>query len=286
LENARFFVRQQYYDFQNREPDQGGFDYWTREQIISCGADLACITARRVVVADAFFFEPEFQLTGSYVFRLYRAAYGNLQPRPNAEIPQLPGYDAFIQDRARVNPFVGDVFQLQAALANAFVQRTEFLAKYPASLSGPQFVDALLATILSDSGANLSSQRDTLIAHLNTGGRGLVLFHLANDYWNNTGCLGGPPCVPPGFGPAVDNRPFLDAEYNRGFVATMYFGFLRRDADIGGYNFWLGQVSSFPLRSTVGQHKMVCGALITSVEYQQRFGIYFVRTDQECAGIQ
>ena len=85
-----------------------------------------------------------------------------------------------------------------------FAQRAEFLAKYPASLSGPQFVDALLATILTDSGANLSSQRDTLIAHFNTGGCGLVLFHLANDYWN-TNCVvpPGPPCVRPGFGPAV-----------------------------------------------------------------------------------
>ena len=84
----------------------------------------------------------------------------------------------------------------------------------------------------------------------------------------------------------MDNRPFLDAEYNRGFVATLYFGFLRRDADLGGYNFWLGQVNSFPLRNPVGQHRMVCGALITSQEYQQRFNVYFTRTDAECGGIQ
>jgi len=282
LENARFFVRQQYYDFQNREPDQGGFDYWTNDQITSCGADLACITARRVRVADAFFFEPEFQQTGSYVFRLYRATFGNIQPRANPEILQLPSYAAFIQDRAHVVGG-GDLAQKQLALANAFAQRADFLAKYPASLSGPQFVDALLATILTDSGANLSSQRDLLITHFNSGGRGLVLFHLANDYWNT--CQSAP-CVPTGFGTAVDNRPFLDAEYNRGFVATMYFGFLRRDADIGGFNFWLGQVASFPLRNPVGQHRMVCGALITSQEYQQRFNLYFTRTDAECGGIQ
>ncbi|HKZ77953.1 MAG TPA: CHRD domain-containing protein [Pyrinomonadaceae bacterium] len=284
LENARFFVRQQYYDFQNREPDQGGFDYWTNDQITSCGADLACITARRVRVADAFFFEPEFQQTGSYVFRLYRAAYGNTQPDANPEISQLPGYAAFIQDRAHVVGG-GDLAQKQLALANTFSQRPEFLQKYPASLSGPQFVDGLLATILTDSGANLSSQRDTLIAHFNAGNRALVLFHLANDYWNSCGQVTAP-CVPSGYGPAVDNRPFLDAEYNRGFVATMYFGFLRRDADLGGYNFWLGQVNSFALRSPVGQHRMVCGALITSQEYQQRFNLNFPRSDAECGAIQ
>ena len=283
LENARYFVRQQYYDFQNRVPDQGGFDYWTNE-ITSCGANLECITARRTRVADVFFFEPEFQQTGSYVFRLYRAVFGNSQPRANPEVSQLPSYEAFIQDRARVVGG-GDLAQKQLALAGDFVQRTEFLQKYPASLNGPEFVDALLATILSDSGANLSSQRDTLIAHFNSGGRGLVLFHLANDYWNSCGQASAP-CVPSGFGAAVDNRPFLDAEYNRALVATMYFGFLRRDADIGGYNFWLGQVNSFPLRSPVRQHRMVCGALITSQEYQQRFNVYFTRTDTECGAIQ
>ena len=282
LESARFFVRQQYYDFQSREPDQEGFDFWTKE-IVSCSANLACITARRVRVADAFFFEPEFQQTGSYVFRLYRAAYGNTQPDANPEISQLPSYAAFIQDRAQVVGG-GDLAQKQLALATTFVQRAEFLTKYPANLSGPQFVDSLLATILSDTTANLSSQRDTLIAHFNSGGRGLVMFHLANDYWN--GCGQAPaPCVPAGFGPAVDNRPFVDAEYNRTFVATMYFGFLRRDADLGGYNFWLGQVNSFPLRNPVGQHRMVCGALITSQEYQQRFSTYHPRNDAECAAI-
>ncbi|MDQ2922246.1 MAG: hypothetical protein M3R52_11650 [Acidobacteriota bacterium] len=44
-----------------------------------------CIRARRVDVSNAFFFEQEYQQTGSYVFRLYRAAFGNNQAFPNPD---------------------------------------------------------------------------------------------------------------------------------------------------------------------------------------------------------
>ncbi len=30
----------------------------------------------------------------------------------------------------------------------------------------------------------------------------------------------------------INNRAFIDAEYNRAFVASQYLGYLRRDADI------------------------------------------------------
>jgi hypothetical protein len=80
-------------------------------------------------------------------------------------------------------------------------------------------------------------------------------------------------------GNPVNNRAFIDAEYNKAFVTTQYFGYLRRDADLPGLNFWLGVVNQFPLRSPTGQNGMVC-AFITSAEYQQRFNIYFTRANQ------
>jgi len=85
LDNADFFVSQQYRDFLSRESDPGGLKFWT-EEITNCAAgDQLCIHDRRIAVADAFSLEPEFQQTGSYVFRLYRAAYGNSQPFPNPD---------------------------------------------------------------------------------------------------------------------------------------------------------------------------------------------------------
>ena len=106
------------------------------------------------------------------------------------------------------------------------------------------------------------------------------MFHLANDYWNKCGST-APPCVPAGYGSAVDNRSFIDAEYNRAFVTTQYFGYLRRDPDIGGFIFWLGQVNSGPLRDVGKQHAMVC-SFITSLEYQFRFSPVATHSNSEC----
>jgi uncharacterized delta-60 repeat protein len=295
LDTAQAFVRQHYYDFLGRLPDDGGLAYWTNE-IAQCGTNQACINNKRVDVSNAFFYEQEYQQTASYVFLLYRAAFGNDQPFPNPdffdanlspalheETKKLPRYLSFVRDRAQV---VGgsDLAQTQQALANAFVQRPEFVTKYPMSLTGPQFVASVLATILNASGVDLSSQSTTLNTHFTNGGRGLVLFHLANDYWNGCNRLPGSPaapCVPAGFGAAVDNRAFIDAEYNRSFVYSQYSGYLRRDGDISGFIFWLNEVSKAPPRNATTQHAMVC-SFITSAEYQQRLSPVVTHFNSEC----
>jgi len=227
-------VQQHYYDFLSRYPDSGGWDFWTGT-ITQCGNDPTCINAKRIDVSNAFYFELEFQQTGSYVYRLYRTAFGNNQPFPNPfpdpnfpnDEKKWPSYTVFSNDRARV---VGgsNLAQAQLNLAKAFVQRPEFLAKYPASLTtADQFVDAVLTTIQADLGVSLSSQRSALIGLYNSsGGRGAVIYRLADDNVQTN---------------PINNRPLIDAEYNRAFVATQYYGYLRRDADLGGINFWLAR---------------------------------------------
>jgi hypothetical protein len=274
--DAQFFVTQHYYDFLSRVPDAGGFAFWTG-QITSCGADQACIRARKIIVSNAFFFELEYQQTAAYVFRLYRAAFGNTQPFPNpdatnplvpagqqAEALKLPSYAAFSVDRAAL---IGsaNLAQDQQALANAFATRAEFLTKYPANLTLSQFVDALVANIQAADGADLSAQKAALVA---LGTRGAVIYRVAND-----DLAGG--------NAGINNRGFVDAEYNRSFVASQYFGYLRRDADIGGFLFWLGQVNSAPLRSTTKQSAMVC-SFTTAAEYQLRFSPVAPHDNSEC----
>lgn len=270
--DALFFVRQHYYDFLNRLPDPGGFAYWAG-QITQCGSDAACLRAKRIDVSNAFFYEQEYEQTGAYVHRLYRASFGNNQPFPNSnpdpmnpgEEKKLVAYQAFVQDRARV---VGGaaLAQSQLNLANDFVQRPEFLAKYSAGLDGPGFVDAVLTTVANDIGADLTSQRQALIDLFNHGGRGEVIYRLADDNLQTN---------------PINNRAFIDAEYNRAFVATQYFGYLRRNPDIAGFVFWLGQVNGAPLRDLQKQHAMVC-SFITSAEYQFRFGPVASRNNNEC----
>ena len=133
------------------------------------------------------------------------------------------------------------------------------------SLNAQQFVDTLLANIRNDSGSDLTAQSDALIAQYNQNGRGMVLYRVADDNQINP----------------INNRAFIDAEYNRAFVASQYFGYLRRDSDIGGFLFWLGQVSSAPLRDVPKQHAMVC-SFTTSTEYQLRFSSVSTHNNSEC----
>jgi hypothetical protein len=118
----------------------------------------------------------------------------------------------------------------------------------------------------TDIGVDLISQRAGLIALFNSGGRGAVIYRLADDNINTN---------------PINNRPFIDAEYNRAFVATQYFGYLRRNPDLGGFIFWLGQVNSGSLRDVNKQHAMVC-SFVTSTEYQGRFSQAITHNNNEC----
>jgi len=272
IDDAVFFVRQHYYDFLSRVPDQPGLDYWSG-QIAQCGTDQACLRTKRVDVSNAFFYEQEYQQTGAYVYRLYRAAFGNNQPFPNpfpnAQYPgeekKIPSYLVFALDRARVKGG-SNLAQTQLDLATAFVQRPAFVAKYSASLSGAEFVDAVLLTLSGEVGADLMSQRQALIDLFNQGGRAAVIYRIADDNQQTN---------------PINNRTFIDSEYNRAFVATQYFGYLRRNPDIPGFLFWLGQVNGAPLRDVPRQHAMVC-SFITSTEYQQRFSSVVTHSNVEC----
>jgi uncharacterized protein (TIGR03118 family) len=60
-----------------------------------------------------------------------------------------------------------------------------------------------------------------------------------------------------------------DREFNNAFVFMEYAGYLRRDADTGGFNFWLKKLNEF--NGSFVNAEMV-KAFIASLEYRQRFG--------------
>src|SRR5207237_4740264 len=81
IDTTAFFVRQQYRDFLNREPDADGYAFW-QNQLNSCGSDAQCIEVKHINVSAAFFLSIEFQQTGFLVYRTYKAAYGNMLNSP------------------------------------------------------------------------------------------------------------------------------------------------------------------------------------------------------------
>ncbi|MGI8654779.1 MAG: Calx-beta domain-containing protein [Pyrinomonadaceae bacterium] len=246
IDDAKFFVRMQYLDFLNREPDQGGYNYWAAQILYGCTAtDQKCINAQRVAVSAAFFIEQEFQDTGSFVYRFYKGSVG-----------RQPKYAEFVSDRSRV---IGgaSLETSKQAFAEDWTQRTEFLQKYPATLAPNEFVDALLQTLKQTSGVDLTGQRQTYIDQLQAAGgtRGQVIRSV------------------------VENKAFQNAEYNRAFVLMQYFGYLKRDPDEGGYLFWLDVLNN----KVPGNFRSMVCAFITSAEYQDRFSSIRTRNDQQCA---
>ena len=247
-----FFVRQSYHDFLGRIPDQAGLDFWTGQLNSQCGVDPAC-NARRIGVSAAFFVELEFQQTGFVVYKLNRAAYG-LRPVPEQTRVLVP-YEQFMGDRSQL---IGGA-QLPAstqAFIDRFVLRREFLAKYPATLTNAQYVNTLFDTAGLTNGA-FANERQAQIDAMNTQGRtrAQVLLNLIN-------------------------LQFLsDREFNPSFVLMQYFGYLRRDPDQGGYDFWLNILN----QQSANARGMVC-AFITSDEYQQRFSSVVTRTNALCNG--
>jgi uncharacterized repeat protein (TIGR01451 family) len=200
LDDAQFFVNQQYLDFLDRQPDIGGFDYWTNE-ITKCGVNQACINAQRINVSAAFFVEAEFQDTGSFVYRLYKGTLG-----------RQPSYAEFVADRAKV---IGgaDLAASKTALLNEFVQRAEFKQIYPDVLTNSQFVNTLFDTAgLTPFAVERQQQIDAMNA-------GKTRAQVVGD--------------------VIEIQAFKDREYNPSFVLMEYFGYLRRDADPAGYAFWL-----------------------------------------------
>jgi aldose sugar dehydrogenase len=67
----------------------------------------------------------------------------------------------------------------------------------------------------------------------------------------------------------TESEPLKQTEFSRAFVLMEYFGYLRRDPDTPGYNFWLNKLNMF--NGDFVQAEMV-KAFLSSIEYRQRFG--------------
>jgi hypothetical protein len=163
----------------------------------------------------------------------------------------LPRFTPFLRDTQEVgrDVIVGrsgweqQLEQNKQQLITEWVARPDFRARYDA-LTNEQYVDALNA----NTGNSLTVQeRDALVAGLNaaTMTRAEVLRKVA------------------------ENQEFSRREFSPAFVLIQYFGYLRRDPDAAGYQFWLNKLNQFG--GDFRRAEMV-KAFITSSEYRSRFG--------------
>ncbi len=257
-----FFVRQQYLDFLNREPDAPGLAFWANN-IDGCTPQPVCIDSKRVDTSAAFFLSIEFQDTGYLVERIYKAAFASAPG-----ISTLGGSHSFSVPVIRFNEFLADSQEISAgvivgqgnwqqqlennkqAFLSEFVQRGRFTTALPLTMTAAQFVDA----VNTNAGNPLSpSERNQLVSDLSTNAKTRAQVVRA-----------------------VAEAPDLNTqEVNRAFVLMQYFGYLRRnpndtpDADYTGFDFWLGKLNQFNGNYVAAE---MVKSFIVSAEYRQRFG--------------
>jgi hypothetical protein len=197
------------------------------------------VERRTINVSAAYFLSIEFKKTGGLVDSLYRASYG-----------RAPLFSEFIPDQARVaRDVIVNQTGWESLLAsntqeflNAWVQRDSFRAAYD-NLSNDSYVD----TLISNTGVTFTdSERATLVSGLTDGtlSRVAVLQQIA------------------------ENDGFVKAKFNEAFVRMQYFGYLRRDPDDSGFNFWLNKLNEFD--GNFERAEMVKSFLVSS-EYRDRF---------------
>ncbi|PYS67731.1 MAG: hypothetical protein DMF73_18585, partial [Acidobacteria bacterium] len=252
IDDANFFVRQHYLDFLDREPDAAGQAFWVN-QITSCGADANCIAVKRINVSAAFFLSIEFQNTGTLAYLANKAAFGaSASGSPAAVL-----YGQFERDLQQLQTNLvfgtpGFDAQLEAnkqAYFTDFVARPDFVAAFPTTQTPTQYVDALFANLAI---VPTATDRNTAINEF--GGAANTTDQAARAR---------------ALRDVAQNAGAATAEFNRIFVTMEYFGYLRRDPDTAGFNFWLNKLNAFG--GDFIKAEMV-KAFITSSEYRQRFG--------------
>jgi hypothetical protein len=244
IDNTTLFVEQQYRDFLDREPDDGGLNFWSNE-IRKCGGDAACIDGMRVNTSAAFFLSIEFQETGYMLYRFNKVSFG-VMPRRNEFLVQMqaavqglvvgaPEWQRKLEDNKR-------------AAADRWVASAAFQNLY-GGMSNEQYVDALFANAGLATG---TPERFELVEGLRTATltRAEVLRRVADD------------------------AGFRQRESNRAFVLMQYFGYLHRnpdegsDTDMRGFNFWLKKLDD---NGGDFHRAQMVKAFLDSIEYRNRF---------------
>ena len=199
IDETQFFVRQQYLDLLNREPDQTGEENLAT-RINSCKEDPNCRLEQRAAAALDLFHSHEFQDRSLFLYQSYKMGFG-----------RLPKYLEWVNDSSQFKT-IGK--EIKTALAMEWTTKAEFLDRYSNELSNTDYVSKL---VRNSGHALIPAKQKALIDGLNFGKmtRADVLVEV------------------------MDNFPVISREYNEALVAACYFDYLKRDPDPEGFNYWL-----------------------------------------------
>ncbi len=260
LDNNSFFVRQQYLDFLQREPERAGLQFYM-DILNGCHpADPECSNYTRGALSGNFFRSPEFGRKGAYIANLFNVVIGQ-RPKIVAELAdptkvERPHYGEFLDDLFMLSTPNDDPLlteQKKDQLASVWLGRAEVQAILPGSLSNQQFVQKLE----NIAGVSLANE-STLIANLNNGSRTRAQVLRA----------------------VAESNEVITKFYIPNFVTMEYLGYLRRDPEDChlssdpencGYIFHNNRFNTPGANPDLIENIIVRG-FIESPEYRRRFG--------------
>jgi hypothetical protein len=192
----------------------------------------------RIDTSAAYYFSIEFRETGYLVYRLHRATFG-----------RNVSFQDFLRESREVGQGIvvgetgwqGKLAENRAAFFQNWVQRADFKERFN-SFTDPWFLNVLFENM---GVTPTAAEREALLADLRNGvSRADVLARV------------------------VEDERFKQKEFAPAFVLMQYFGYLRRDPDQEGFNYWLSK-----LNENGGDYRRaeMVRAFLVSREYRDRF---------------
>jgi Domain of unknown function (DUF4214) len=249
IDDIDFFVQEHYIDFLARFPEPAGFQAWMNV-LTPCNGDTTCLygpNGKRVLVSQSFFGSPEFLIKGIFTITFYRAAFN-----------RLPDYTEFVPDvRSVTGTTAADTNAKRAAFAANFVLRPEFVnaPNGYGAMSNSTYVTTLmgrysLSSITTPDPANPDGATKVTLT--------------TSDLIN--GLNGSTLTRAQVLRAIVQSDQVTNAEAVNTFVASQYYGYLRRTPDTGGYNSWVNYLNTHP-----GDFNTMVWGFVDSQEYRNRF---------------
>lgn len=178
--------------------------------------------------SSRFFSSDEFTERGYFVYLFYQATLG-----------RQPKYYEWVMNVAKLNAFQTAAEQAASkdAFVNNFINQSEFRYLYDQYQTGEDFVEALCQRAGVEPAAEQSLKDNYAIV-----GRAKTVRAM------------------------IETPEVQEAFRDKALVTMLYFGFLRRDPEPGGYDFWMQK-----LIDTNRDYRFLIGGFLQSDEYHFRF---------------
>jgi hypothetical protein len=257
LNCPEFFVRQQYLDFLNREPDTAGYNDWL-SVLANCGPNQGGLGSPpycdRVHVSSGFFRSTEFGERGYWVYRFFAASLG-----------RRPQFAEFLPESQKLSGSLtaSELAARKADFIARFMQLPEFTNIY-AGITDSTHAAQFVAKLEETARVTLPTSATTGTGQPPQYGRQQLIDLMSSGQFTAAQTLQA----------FIEQKVVWDTYFYPAFVAMEYFGYLRRDPEPAGYDDWVDVLTNGRASAGIqpGDYRHLIFGFIYSIEYRERFG--------------